>query len=480
MASSLLSIPPKGAPANAALWQPLYKFLRGEDTTKRVLMASDDDTNYVAWYHNEDTTNGRGLLVTYGDISAPTTLLQVDKSGIQFEGSLLSSGQSLSAQASPGKTLSIDQQSAYTQASVFALEVVKKFHGTGTSNGSANMTVNQLQYDATTNGSDATTTKMTNHWTGTNTTVNAVTRVLEIEAIRYAATAGTGAATALGAVTAASMAYGSMRGIDIGLGHDPAITDPADYITGLVGVNVFNVGAASVDGKTWASGGNQATCGVVVWGDGGFNYGFVYNGPGMADQNLHTTTGRVWHVREAGGIDQMWLSSDNTTGTGWTLNNSTSAQRAINLEGSAASFPGAIGIWNASQGRYVAHLGWRSAVDTAVDQCVFADGTAAVPGITFASDIDVGLSRTAANTMSVVTNGAAVASFNATGLGIGAAATSPLTLSTGATVAISIAGAANFTTTVGAAGGASAIPTPVGYLSVILAGSVFKIPYCNP
>lgn len=53
-----------------------------------------------------------------------------------------------------------------------------------------------------------------------------------------------------------------------------------------------------------------------------------------------------------------------------------------------------------------------------------------------------------------------------------------LHLSTGATVAIRIDGAANVTTTVGAAGAGAVLPiTPEGYLNVLLGATTYRIPY---
>jgi hypothetical protein len=366
--------------------------------------------------------------VTLDGSGAKLAIVHTPSVGTAIQSVLTGGGGSvLALQSTPGSTVNIIQP-GYTQAQVFGLAVIKSFHGTTTHNGSATATFNQVQYDATSVGSDATTAKMIHHWTGTNTTANATARTLEIEAIRYHASAGTGAATLIGATTAASMKYGSTRGIDIGLGHDPAITDAPVYITGLVGLNIFNVGAAGPDSKTWdgttaGQRGNKATTGVVVWGGtsnaGGFNYGYVYNGPGMADQNLHTTTGRIWHVREAGGVDQMLLWSAHTTGTGIQLSNTsgTSFQRSLNVEGTGGSHPGALGIWNANDNRYMAAF-WKSTTTSTIDQFLVGDGSAAVPTVGFLSDVDNGLFRIGANNWGLSAGGSTVINLTATQIGV--------------------------------------------------------------
>lgn len=318
----------------------------------------------------------------------------------------LAVAKTLSLQTAAGSTVSISQ--GWTADSVFALEVVKSFRATGALVGSANATMNQISRDDSTGGGDMTTAKVTQYWSGGNTTPTATVRGLEVEAIRYAATAGTGSATAYGAVTAASMKYGSTRGIDIGVAHDPAITDPAVYTFGLTGVNVFNVGAASVDGKSWGSGGNKGTVGVNIWGASGFQYGILYSGPSTPDQLLATTTGRIFHVRESGGTDGILYQTANTTGTGMRLANGSVGGRSLDLfsAGSAVGAPhtGKAAIYDATGGVYLLSAGMNAA-DTTKGQVGVIAGTAAFPGLVSYGDLDTGLYWDASNAMGVTTGG---------------------------------------------------------------------------
>lgn len=386
----------------------------------------------------------------------------------------------LSLAPAAGKTVSISQ--GWTEESVFALQVVKSFRGTGALVGSANATFNQIMRDDTTSGGDPTTVKVTQHWSGTSTATSATARGMELEVIRYAATAGTDSATQYGAIAGASMKFGSTRGIDIGLGHDPAITDPAIYTYGLCGLNVFNVGAASVDGKSWGSSGNKATAGLNIWGAAGFQYGIIYSGPSTPDQLLTTTTGRIFHIRESGGNDGLLYQTSNTVGTGIRFAASGGGGRNLDVfaVGSAVGAPhtGKVALYDSTGGIYLLSAGV-NAGDTTKGQVGVIPGTAAYPGLVSYSHLTTGLLWPAANSLAVSANGAEVARFNTSGLGIGGTPSGNLLYLSGA-AAIRIDNSANWQTTVGAAGGASALPaTPLGYLKVNLGGSTVVIPYYN-
>lgn len=322
----------------------------------------------------------------------------------------------LSLQTAAGSKVSISQ--GWTDESVFALEVIKSFRATGALIGSANQTLNQIARDDSTSGGDMTTAKVTQHWSGSNVTVSATARGLEVEAIRYAATSGTGSATTYGAVTAGSMKYGSTRGIDIGVAHDPAITDPAIYTFGLCGLNVFNVGAASVDGKSWGSGGNKGTAGLNIWGAAGFQYGIIYSGPSTPDQLLTTTTGRIFHLRESGGNDGILYQTANTTGTGMRLANGSVGGRSLDIfsVGSAVGAPhtGKMAIYDATGGVYLLSAGMNAA-DTTKGQVGVIAGTAAYPGLVSYSDLNTGLYWGGTDTLHVSNNGTEQFRFTAAG-----------------------------------------------------------------
>ena len=93
------------------------------------------------------------------------------------------------------------------------------------------------------------------------------------------------------------------------------------------------------------------------------------------------------------------------------------------------------------------------------------DGTAALPSVTFQNDVDCGMYRIGANQV-----------------GISAAGTLVLDIATGlfAITATTVRFNTTTATTVGAAGGASALPaTPLGYLAANVGGTAVKIPYYN-
>jgi hypothetical protein len=93
----------------------------------------------------------------------------------------------------------------------------------------------------------------------------------------------------------------------------------------------------------------------------------------------------------------------------------------------------------------------------------FQNGTAGTPGISFASDGDNGFYYIGTNNFGVSCGGAIVADWSTTGLN----------MATGKRINL-----LNSQTTVGAAGGASALPaTPTGYIPVLIAGTERVIPF---
>lgn len=92
-----------------------------------------------------------------------------------------------------------------------------------------------------------------------------------------------------------------------------------------------------------------------------------------------------------------------------------------------------------------------------------SDGSASIPSITFTSDTNTGLYWISANKFGLTADGALVADVD----------TSGINMASGKRVNF-----VNSQTTVGAAGGASALPaTPTGYIPIKVGGSTFVIPY---
>jgi hypothetical protein len=404
------------------LWNQMAGLLNGTTGYGNpiVLQQLDSSSVYQLTASNIDATNGLAAKFSYGPVGSATTLMTVAKAAITVGAPITpASGSTISMLNSAGQTLNM-VQTGYTQNQVFVIDAEKRFDVTGTNTGSAVATFNQTAYDRSTNGADLTSVKIVQHWTGSNATATATGRGLEIEVIRYAATSLTGAVNDYGLSAATPTKYGSTRGIAIGLGHDSAITDPAVYTYGLVGVDISNVGAFTVDLKADGTGGrtntpegtgNKGTTGVNIWGASGFLYGIIYSGTATPNQLLTTTTGRIFHVAETvgpsgTGIDQMWLSSANTSGTGFLMRNTSSGtfQRSSTVQGSGGSLPGAWSIWNHDDSRYMLAV-WKSLTTSTIDQVLIGDGSAAVPTLGSMNDIDTGLFWQAVNTLSVTTGG---------------------------------------------------------------------------
>lgn len=155
------------------------------------------------------------------------------------------------------------------------------------------------------------------------------------------------------------------------------------------------------------------------------------------------------------------------------------------------------------------------------DTVALGDGTSSLPGLTFASDLDIGLYRAGTNNfravaasttnawftlsgMSIFLNSSSTAAgpiisfvgdsdtgfYQPTGVpntvGIAAGGTAAALFSSGGTITLGLDTSSVLTlntvvgTTVGAAGAASALPaTPAGYINLTINGSTKRIPYYN-
>lgn len=98
-------------------------------------------------------------------------------------------------------------------------------------------------------------------------------------------------------------------------------------------------------------------------------------------------------------------------------------------------------------------------------QALYLDGTVSLPSISLQNDPDCGMYRIGANQLGIATNGTLVLDI-ATGLFAITATTVRFNTTTAATI--------------GAAGGAAALPaTPLGYITTNVNGTAVKIPYYN-
>ena len=178
-------------------------------------------------------------------------------------------------------------------------------------------------------------------------------------------------------------------------------------------------------------------------------------------------------------------SSTTTINIGTSTGTTTVTMNATNLTGNATS----MNIFNANQttiGAFGAAqtLNIGSLVANATMTHSYSSGTV---GTTFAKTVNISTGTIAGTTASQTINiatGANSATSGLTNINIGTGA-----LSGGATSTIQIGSTSNTTslrlnlptaTTIGAAGGASALPaTPVGYITVNISGTNYKIPYYN-
>lgn len=329
----------------------------------------------------------------------------------------------------------------------------------------------------TTVGADTTTLKVVQHASGDGNVATSTFRGMEMEVGRYKATSASSSYAQYGELLPA--VFGSTRGISIGLFHDPLIVASPLYTFGLVGVNIENSGAGAADGRTWASGGNKATAGVNIHGAGGFKYGIIWSGTAAPDQSLDALTGRVFHIREQGGIDGIFYQTSNTTGTGIMLAAAGGGGRSLHLlaAGSAVGAPhaGKMTIYDGTAGVHVLSVGMNAA-DATKGQVGVIGGTDAFPGLVGYGDLNSGFVWDGSDVVGLSIGGTRKVTWNSSGLGVGGTPAAPLHIFGAG--AIRVESSSNWQTTVGAAGGASALPaTPLGYFKLNLGGSTVVLPY---
>lgn len=114
--------------------------------------------------------------------------------------------------------------------------------------------------------------------------------------------------------------------------------------------------------------------------------------------------------------------------------------------------------------------GYALQIADATNSCLFADGTLGNPALSFITDTDLGFYRSGTNILAVAANGVFAASFG------GSTGNVVLGNDTSSTIRLNTA----TTTSVGAVGGASALPAlPLGYLQININSANIRIPYYN-